>query len=202
MQVIPAVHAESGGLSQGGGTKFRYRAIAQAARTDLMQVMAHPVAQVEAVRLSRAESPMSAWYPWIVLLHLSCAIVFAGAVAFEVLVLESLHRHFDVVVMQRIEQAVMARVRRFMPVVVIALFVSGGLLFDIRCDGVACVGSRFGNWLLLKVLLAFGVLGVFVDAMWAMRRGRMDLCRFRHTHRIVLGLMAGIVFLAKTMFYL
>ena len=145
---------------------------------------------------------MLAWYPWIVLLHLSCAIVFVGAVAFEVIVLESLHKHFDIVTVQRIEQAVMARVRRYMPVVVILLFVSGSMLFDIRCDGFACVGSRFGNWLLLKVLLAFGVLDVFANAMWAMRRGRMDVCRFRHTHRIVLALMVGIVFLAKTMFYL
>ena len=30
----------------------------------------------------------------------------------------------------------------------------------------------------------------------------MNACRFRHTHRIVLALMATIVFLAKTMFYL
>lgn len=145
---------------------------------------------------------MAAWYPWIVLLHLACAIVFVGAVTFEVLVVESLHRHFDGATMQRIEQAVMARVRRFMPIVVLLLFVSGGVLFDIRCDGVSCVGSRFGNLLLLKVLLAFGVLGVFINAMWASRHGRMDVCRFRHTHRVVLGLMVGIVFLAKTMFYL
>lgn len=145
---------------------------------------------------------VAVWYPWIVLLHLSCAIVFVGTVAFEVLVVESLHRHFDVATMQRIEQAVMARVRRFMPVVVILLFVSGGALFDLRCGGISCVGSRFGNLLLLKVLLAFGVLGVFVNAMWAMRHGTMDACRFRHTHRVVLGLMVGIVFLAKTMFYL
>jgi hypothetical protein len=146
--------------------------------------------------------PMLAWYPWIVLLHLACAIVFVGAVAFEVIVVESLHRHFDIVTMQRIEQAVMARVRRYMPVVVLLLFASGFVLFDIRCDGAACVGSRFGNWLLLKVLLAFGVLAVFVNAMWAMRHGKMDVCRFKHTHRIVLALMVGIVFLAKTMFYL
>ena len=142
------------------------------------------------------------WYPWIVLLHLACAIVFVGAVAFEVVVLESLHKHFDIITVQRIEQAVMARVRSYMPVVVILLFLSGFMLFDIRCDGFSCVGSRFGNWLLLKVALAFGVLGVFVNAMWAMRHGKMDVCRFKHTHRIVLALMVGIVFLAKTMFYL
>ena len=145
---------------------------------------------------------MAAWYPWIVLLHLSCAIVFVGAVAFEVLVLEGLHQRLDVGTMGVVEQAVMARVRRFMPVVVLLLFLSGGALFDIRCGGISCVGSRSGNLLLLKVLLAFGVLGVFVNAMWASLRGKMDLCRFRHTHRFVLALMVGIVFLAKTMFYL
>ena len=145
---------------------------------------------------------MADWYPWIVLLHLACAIVFVGAVAFEVIVVESLHKQFEIVIMQRIEQAVMARVRRFMPVVVILLFLSGFMLFDIRCDGFSCVGSRFGNWLLLKVVLAFGVLGVFVNAMWAMRHGKMDVCRFKYTHRTVLALMVGIVFLAKTMFYL
>ena len=121
---------------------------------------------------------------------------------FEVLVIERLKKHFDITTMQRIEQAVMSRVRRFMPVVVILLFASGFVVFDIRCDGLSCVGSRFGNWLVLKVVLAFAVLGVFVNAMWAMRRGKMDVCRFRHTHRIVLALMVGIVSLAKTMFYL
>jgi hypothetical protein len=143
------------------------------------------------------------YYPWIVLVHLACAIVFVGAAAFEVFALEALHGHFDAATMQRIETAVMARVRRYMPFVVVLLFVSGGLLFDLRCDGVRCIGStRFGWFLLLKVVLAFGVLGVFVNAVWAGARGRMNACRFRHTHRIVLAMMAAIVLLAKTMFYL
>jgi hypothetical protein len=145
---------------------------------------------------------VAAWYPWILLLHLSCALIFVGAVVFEVVVIESLKKHFDIVTMQGLEQAVMARVRRFMPFVVVLLFLSGFAVFDIRCDGFQCVGSRFGNWLLLKVVLAFAVLGVFANAMWAMRHGKMDVCRFRYTHRVVLGLMIGIVFLAKTMFYL
>ena len=145
---------------------------------------------------------MAAWFPWIVLLHLACAIVFVGAVTFEVLVVESLHRNFDAATMQRIEVAVMGRVRRFMPVVVALLFLSGAALFELRCDALACIGSRFGNLLLLKVLLAFAVLGVFINAMWASRHGRMDVCRFRHTHRVVFTLMIGIVFLAKAMFIL
>ena len=143
------------------------------------------------------------YYPWIVLVHLACAIMFVGAAAFEVFALEALHKRFDVATMQRIEAAVMARVRRYMPLVVLLLFLSGGLLFDLRCNGIRCIGTtRFGWFLLAKVILAFGVLGVFVNAVWAGARGHMDACRFRHTHSMVLALMAAIVFLAKTMFYL
>lgn len=143
------------------------------------------------------------YYPWIVLLHLACAIMFVGAAAFEVFALEALHKRFDVATMQQIEVAVMARVRRYMPFVVLLLFVSGGLLFDLRCNGIRCIGdTRFGWFLLAKVILAFGVLGVFVNAVWAGARGRVNACRFRHTHRIVLAMMTAIVFLAKTMFYL
>ena len=108
------------------------------------------------------------YYPWIVLVHLACAIVFVGAAAFEVFVLEALHKRFDIATMQQVEAAVMARVRRYMPYVVVLLFVSGGLLFDLRCNGIRCIGTtRFGWFLLLKVVLAFGVLGVFVNAVWA-----------------------------------
>jgi hypothetical protein len=145
---------------------------------------------------------MARFYTWILLLHLACAIVFVGAVAFEVLVLEGLHSRFDADTMQRIEHAVMGRARRFMPVVVALLFLSGFALFDIHCNGFACVGTRFGYWLLLKVALAFGVLGVFVSAILAGARGRMNPCRFRNTHRIILLMMVGIVFLAKAMFVL
>ena len=34
-------------------------------------------------------------YPWIVLLHLACAIVFVGAVVYGTLVLEPLERQVD-----------------------------------------------------------------------------------------------------------
>ncbi len=145
---------------------------------------------------------MASWYGWIQLLHLACAIVFVGAVTFEVLILEGLHRHLGVAEMARLEDLVLKRARRFMPVVVILLFLSGFALFDARCPRFECLGTHFGKLLALKVLLAFGVLGVFAATMWASVRGRMNPCRFRYTHRIVFVLMVGIVFLAKAMFLL
>lgn len=144
---------------------------------------------------------MASFYPWILTLHLACAIVFIGAVTFEVLVLERLHADFDAATMQRIEHAVMRHARRVMPVVVALLFFSGIALFDIRCNGWACVDTRFGSWLLLKVGLALGVLAVFVRTVWALRRGGLNPCATRRTHHVVLTLMVGIVILAKGMFY-
>src|SRR5215469_9747934 len=91
---------------------------------------------------------MGAWYPLLLLLHLSCAIVFVGAVAFEVVVLDALHRTFDRDAMERIEQAVMQRARRVMPWVVATLFASGIAMFTVRCAGLRCLQTHFG-WLLL-----------------------------------------------------
>lgn len=144
---------------------------------------------------------MAFWYPVLLLLHLSCAIVFVGAVVFEVLILDALHRSFDHATMERIEQAVMARARRVMPWVVGTLYASGVGLFTVRCAGFSCLGTHFGWLLLTKVALALGVLTIFVLTLRA-RREQLDPCRFRHTHRIILALMVGIVFLAKGMFYL
>lgn len=143
---------------------------------------------------------MGAWYPWVVLVHVSCAIVFVGAVAFEVLVLEGLHAEFDPALMHRLEQAIMARARKFMPGVVALLFLSGFFLFDYRCNGFACVATTSGKLLLVKVGLAFGVLAVFAQTIWAGAHGKLDVCRFRNTHRIVLAMMIGIVIIAKLMF--
>ncbi|MCE5232607.1 MAG: hypothetical protein ABFC67_05895 [Mizugakiibacter sp.] len=145
---------------------------------------------------------MAAWYGWIQLVHLACAILFVGAVSFEVLILESLHRHLGHDEMARLEELVLRRARRVMPLAVLLLFASGFAMFAVRCPDFACMDTRFGALLGLKVLLAFGVLGVFLSAMWAGLRGRMSPCRFRYTHRIVFVLMVGIVFLAKGMFLL
>jgi len=103
--------------------------------------------------------------------------------------------------MERIEQAVMRRARRVMPWIVATLYATGIAMFTVRCAGLRCPQTHFGGLLLAKVGPALAVLTVFVRAVRS-RGGRSDPCRFRHAHRLVLVLMAGIVFLAKAMFYL
>lgn len=140
-------------------------------------------------------------YLFLLLLHLSCAMVFVGAVVFEVVILDSLHRTFDQAAMERIERAVMERARRVMPWIVGALYASGIAMFTVRCAGLRCLQTHFGWLLLAKMTLALAVLAIFIRAVRT-RGSRVDTCGFRRTHRIVLALMVGIVFLAKAMFYL
>jgi hypothetical protein len=145
---------------------------------------------------------MAQYYGLILTLHLLCAIIFVGAVFFEVLVIEPLQKVLPEELGQKLAEAIPAHVRKFMPVVVALLFLTGGVMawvhFSNRPD---FFQSKFGIMLTIKVTLAIIVLGIFVASLRASIKGTMDLCRFRYTHRIVAVLMLGIVLLAKGMFY-
>lgn len=146
---------------------------------------------------------MAAYYGLFVTIHLLCALVFVGAVFFEVLVIEPLQKTLPPGAGSRLAEAIPRRVRVFMPIVVVLLYLSGAAMFWVHFSNRPdFFSTRFGWLLTAKVSLTFIVLGVFVSAMRAARKGTMDVCRFRHTHRIVGSIMVAIVLLAKGMFYL
>lgn len=146
---------------------------------------------------------MTTYYGLFLTVHLLCAILFVGAVFFEVLVIEPLEKRLPPGMSEKLAVEIPRRVRGFMPVVVALLFLTGGAMFWVHYSSRPdFFQTRFGILLTIKMVLAFAVLGVFVAAIRASFKGTMDLCQFRHTHRIVAGLMLGIVLLAKGMFYL
>lgn len=146
---------------------------------------------------------MASYYGIFLTLHLLCAITFVGAVFFEVLVIEPLEKRLPPGMAELLSVEIPRHVRRFMPVVVAILFLTGGAMFWVRFSSQPdFFHTRFGVLLAIKVAFAFAVLGVFVTAIRASFKGTMDLCRFRYTHRVVAGLMLVIVLLAKGMFYL
>lgn len=146
---------------------------------------------------------MASYYGLLVTIHLLCAIIFVGAVFFEVMVVEPLERRLPPGIGEQIATEIPRRVRTFMPFVVVLLYLTGGAMFWVHYSSRPdFFHSRFGVLLTIKMTLAFAVLGVFVTAVRASIKGKMDLCRFRYTHRVVAALMLGIVLLAKGMFYL
>ncbi|HFH3236527.1 TPA: CopD family copper resistance protein [Pseudomonas aeruginosa] len=143
-------------------------------------------------------------YPILLTLHLFAALIFIGAVFFEVLILESVRKRLPPALMREVERGIGRRARRLMPWVLLVLFGAGlGMVWmrylPLLADPLA---SSFGTLLGLKILLALSVLGHFFTAMFLLLRGRMNSTYFRRIHLSVFSHMVGIVLLAKGMFYL
>lgn len=136
-------------------------------------------------------------------LHLLCATLFIGIVAFEVLILESIRAHLPVGMMSLVEEGIHKRARKFMPYVVATLFLSGiGLLTRVYFNGwYPPFSSRFSTLLTIKILLALSVLVHFITAIRASVCGDMTSRRFKITHYSVFIHMVLIVLLAKGMFW-
>lgn len=146
---------------------------------------------------------MAQYYGLLITIHLLCAIIFVGAVFFEVLVIEPLEKVLPEGMGAKLADAIPAHVRKFMPIVVALLFLTGGAMFWVHYTSRPdFFQSKFGIMLTIKIGLAFIVLGIFASAIRASIKGTMNPCRFKYTHRVVAVLMLGIVLLAKGMFYL
>ncbi len=141
-------------------------------------------------------------YLLIQTIHLLSAMTFGGVVIFEVLILESLHRRLSKEVMMEIEAGIIRRARQFMPVVIILLYASGILMLRAHFPDLSTMpDSGFGRLLMVKIALAGIVLVCFISAMTLHFLNRMNPTIFKAIHFIVFTCIAGIVVLAKAMFY-
>lgn len=141
-------------------------------------------------------------YPVLLTLHLFGALMFIGAVFFEVLILEGARRYVDRESMLRVEAAIGQRARRVMPWAIVVLYGAGiGMAWNYRAVLIDPFASGFGMLLALKIVLAISVLGHFATAMTWILRGRMSSRRSRVIHASVFIHMVGIVLLAKGMFH-
>lgn len=165
-------------------------------------------------------------YHHIVLVHLVCAIFFAGAIATEVLALAPLRRNLGADEFRRIEFLLFRRIRRTYPVFLVPLFATGFWMYG---EHLASAGSwstflttRFGVLLTVKMGLALGLFSVFATAPFVFMPGaagpgvgaklrhfalvtgnetafRSD--RFDGLHWLAFALMLGIVILAKAIYF-
>lgn len=146
---------------------------------------------------------MEHFYPVLVTIHLVCAIVFAGTIAFEVLIFESFHANFDATTIEKIERATVLRAQKFMPFVVAALFVSGFGMMAYHIDSFAdFFASGFGVLFGLKVVLAFMILGIFVVALTLFALNKMKPKLFKVFHLAAFAIVFAIATLAKVMMYI
>lgn len=140
-------------------------------------------------------------YGILLIIHLLCAAVFIGIVAFEALILEGIRQRLPANLMAEVEAGIHTRARRIMPWIIAALYLSGPGLASFHVHAIN-FNSAFGILLSLKILLAVSVLIHFVSAMKFSLRGQMNSRRFKHIHYSVFIHLLLIAVFAKAMFYI
>ena len=71
---------------------------------------------------------MQAIYPYAQIVHLFCAIIFIGYLFFDVVVMRFVAKSIDRDIFSRMANAIESKITRFMPLVVLVLFLSGGMM--------------------------------------------------------------------------
>jgi len=162
----------------------------------------------------------------VVLFHLICAVLFVGAVAMEVLILEPVRRIMGDEVFQKVEFYLFRRIRRTYPAAVIPLYVTGFYMYFGYVDAHGGFGefiaTTFGQLLTLKMGFALGLLTIFAGSPFFFMRHRQTtlggrvkhflvvtggpedfrIDRFELIHYLALGFGISIVIIAKLMFVL
>ena len=139
----------------------------------------------------------------LVTLHLFAAIMFAGTVFFEVLILEGIRKPVGREIMRTIELAIAQRARRLMPFVMLVLYAAGaGMALQYRSALSHPFASSFALLLWIKIALALSVLAHFITAMTLSGTGKLKSRHFQIIHLSVFCHVVLIIFLAKAMFYI
>lgn len=142
-------------------------------------------------------------YPILLILHLFAAIMFVGAVFFEVLILEGIRKPLGRDAMREVERNIGRRARRIMPWVILVLFGAGiGMAWQWRGPLSHPFDSSFATLLWIKIILAISVLGHFLTAMIMGGKGLLRSRHYQIIHMSVFAHVVLIVFLAKAMWYL
>lgn len=160
----------------------------------------------------------------IVLIHLICAVLFVGAVAMEVFILEPVRKQIGDAVFQKVEFHLFRRIRRTYPLAVIPLYVTGFYMYFGHIDNYGgfseLIATSFGQLLTLKMTIALGLLTIFASSPFLFMQpekrspvghlmhflivtGKPEafrIDRFEAIHYLAVGFGLSIIVLAKVMF--
>ena len=140
-------------------------------------------------------------YPYAQIIHLFCAIIFVGYLFFDVIILRAASKKMPPELAQKAKQAIGSVAVRIMPICVLLLVLTGGMMMS------NWVGSKAGGYFETNLQIAFMIK--FFLAMVIVAAVIVNLsCKFifkrpsplGNIHPIVLTLAVAIVLLAKVMF--
>lgn len=153
----------------------------------------------------------------LVIIHLLGAVLFVGAIALEVFILEPVKHHIGLKTFQKVEFYLFRTIKRRYWVGVLPLYATGFIMYADYMEkfgGFAgLIAMDFGKLLTLKLGLALGLLVIFMSAPFVFMRkqpnpikhllvvtgGWQDfrIDRFELIHYLALGLGLSLVVIGK-----
>ncbi|WP_104706274.1 CopD family copper resistance protein [Helicobacter bizzozeronii] len=144
---------------------------------------------------------MQALYPYLLISHLLCAIIFIGYLFFDVVIFPSIKKIYGEEIAQKAQQGISARAIKIMPLCVLWLLLSGGMMLSVYVGGdKGFLETPFQKVLMLKVLLACTIFAmVAISLACKFLNKKNPLASVIHPLALLLGL--GIVICAKWMWF-
>ncbi|BCZ18454.1 Translocation protein, low temperature [Helicobacter sp. NHP19-012] len=144
---------------------------------------------------------MAAIYPYVLIVHLFCAVIFIGYLFFDVVILPNVKKLYGEEVANKAEQGIGQRAVKIMPICVLLLLITGGMMVSQYIGGdKGYFETPFQKVLMLKICFACGIFAMVGIAL---------TCKFLNKknpigniiHPAVLILGALIIVCAKLMWY-
>lgn len=110
----------------------------------------------------------------LVIIHLLGAVLFVGAIALEVFILEPIKKHVGLETFQKLEFYLFRTIKRRYWVAVLPLYITGFTMYHEYLQNFggfqALLATNFGKLLTLKLAIALGLLAIFLSAPFVFMR--------------------------------
>lgn len=145
---------------------------------------------------------MQTIYPFILIIHLICAIIFLGYLFFDMVIFPNIKKMFGEEISSKASKAISQRGTKIMPVCVLMLLITGGIMMSNYINSSAGFwDSNLQKLLLLKICLALVIITMIIISLTYafILKKPSPVGKIIHPVAIILGFI--IVILAKTMFF-
>ena len=143
---------------------------------------------------------MEALYPYFLVVHLVCAIMFLGVVFCDVMLITPLQKSLGKDLANKVFSAISSR-SKYMPLVVLTLILSGGAMISAHLNSeVGYFNTHLQKLLAIKAILALIIVLMIVSNLFCYYVLKRSV-PFKKIHEIALILGLVIVVLAKFAFY-
>ncbi|BDQ28770.1 CopD family copper resistance protein [Helicobacter ailurogastricus] len=144
---------------------------------------------------------MAAIYPYVLVIHLSCAVIFIGYLFFDVLILPNVKKLYGDEIASKAAQGIGQRAVKIMPICVLLLLITGGMMVSQYIGGdKGYFETPFQKVLMLKICFACGIfvmVGIALTCKFLNKKNPLE--KIIHPSVLILGGL--IIVCAKLMWY-